>query len=322
MPLIKESTYKRAPRYQFNGHLQTVLPAILRKVQTTYERERLTLSDGDFVDLDWVDNRSRNLVLLSHGLEGNSERHYMMGMANRFSEAGWDVLAWNCRSCSGEMNRRFRLYNHGEIGDIGEVIGHALQTKDYEKVLLIGFSMGGSILMKYLGVQGKAVPEAVIGGIAFSSPCDLKASIDALELPGNGFYKRRFFKSLSKKVADKAADFPGRLDLSKLGEVGHWRDFDEHYSAPLGGYKDAADFYRQASAKNFMGGTDRPILLVNADNDPILPPACSPVELCKDHPKLFLERPSSGGHVGFTLPRKPYAWSEYRAIQFVEDYLN
>ena len=257
MPLIKESTYKRAPRYQFNGHLQTVLP------------------DGDFVDLDWVDNRSRNLVLLSHGLEGNSERHYMMGMANRFSEEGWDVLAWNCRSCSGEMNRKFRLYNHGEIGDIGEVIGHALQTKDYEKVLLVGFSMGGSILMKYLGVHG-----------------------------------------------NKAADFPGRLDISKLDEVGHWRDFDEHYSAPLGGYEDAADFYRQASAKNFMGGTDRPILLVNAGNDPILPPACSPAELCKDHPKLFLERPESGGHVGFTLPGKPYAWSEYRAIQFLQDHLN
>lgn len=322
MPLIKESTYKRAPRYQFNGHLQTVLPAILRRVSTTYERERLILSDGDFVDLDWVDNGSQNLALLSHGLEGNSSRHYMMGMANRFSDEQWDVLAWNCRSCSGEMNRRFRLYNHGEIGDIGEVIHHALQVKNYQRILLIGFSMGGSILMKYLGVQGREVPEAIIGGIAFSSPCDLKASVDALEEPGNGFYKRRFFKSLSKKVMDKAADYPGRLDLSKLEEIGHWRDFDEYYSAPLGGYEDAADFYRQASAKHFMSGTDRPILLVNALNDPILPPACSPVALCEGHPRLFLEMPGSGGHVGFSLARKPYAWSEYRAIQFLREQLN
>lgn len=322
MPLIRKSSYPRPPRYQFNGHLQTVLPAILRRVHTAYERERITLEDGDFLDLDWLAGGSEQLVLLSHGLEGNSTRHYMMGMANLFFDQGWDVLAWNCRSCSGEMNRQFRLYNHGEIGDIGAVINHALRTKPYQRVLLIGFSMGGSILMKYLGVNGKAAPGPIIGGIAFSSPCDLEASVNALELPGNSFYKRRFFKSLSKKVEAKAALFPGRLDPGKLKEVGHWRDFDNYFSAPLSGYADADDFYRQASAKHYMGGTDRPILLVNAENDPILPPACSPVSLCATHPRLFLERPRQGGHVGFSLPRKPYAWSEYRALEFARTLLN
>lgn len=295
---------------------------MLRKVNTDYERERFTLSDGDFVDLDWVDKGSRNLVVLSHGLEGNSDRHYMKGMANWFANENWDILAWNCRSCSGEMNQKFRLYNHGEIGDLSEVVLHALTRKDYERVLLVGFSMGGSILMKYLGVHGKDVPAPVVGGIAFSSPCDLKASVDALEFPGNSFYKKRFFKSLSLKVKKKAAAFPGRLDLDQLSHIDQWTAFDELYSAPLGGYKDAADFYSQASAKNYMGGTDRPILIVNAVNDPILPPPCSPVDLCRAHPLLYLEQPQQGGHVGFSLPRKPYAWSEYRAFQFQQEVMN
>lgn len=316
MPLIPNSGYGRPPRYQFNGHLQTVLPALLRRVQVEYERERITLSDGDFLDLDWIDQGQRQLVLLSHGLEGNSSRHYMKGMAKLFAEQDWDVLAWNCRTCTGEMNRQLRLYNHGDIEDISEVLAHTLRTKDYERILLIGFSMGGSILMKYLGVQGKAVPGAVVGGIAFSAPCDLQASVLALEHPGNGFYKRRFFNSLRPKIEAKAAQFPGTLDLSKFDDIQEWRDFDEFFSAPINGYESAADFYQQASAQNYMSGTDRPILLVNALNDPILPPACTPVELCRDHPHLFLEQPAQGGHVGFTLPRRPYAWSEYRALEW------
>ncbi|MCB0578224.1 MAG: alpha/beta fold hydrolase [Phaeodactylibacter sp.] len=318
MPLIERSSYTRPPFYQFNGHLQTVLPAILRKVEAPYERERITLPDGDFLDLDWIDNGSRRLAILTHGLEGNSDRHYMKGMASIFSERGWDVLAWNCRSCSGEMNRRLRMYNHGDIEDIGAVIRHALATKDYEQVVLIGFSMGGSILMKYLGVHGKDAPKPIRCGVAFSAPCDLRASVDALELPGNAFYKRRFFTSLRAKIETKAEQFPDAVDLSKFEEIREWRDFDNFFSAPINGYEDAEDFYRQASARNFMAGTDRPVLLVNAVNDPILPPECSPVSLCEQHDKIFLEMPQKGGHVGFTLPRAGYAWSEYRAVEWCE----
>ncbi|MCB0564672.1 MAG: alpha/beta fold hydrolase [Phaeodactylibacter sp.] len=318
MPLIERSSYTRPPFYQFNGHLQTVLPAILRRVETPYERERLTLPDGDFLDLDWIDRGSRRLVILTHGLEGNSDRHYMKGMANLFAGRGWDALAWNCRSCSGEMNRQLRMYNHGDIEDIGAVIQHALSIKDYEQVVLIGFSMGGSILMKYLGVQGKEAPEQVSRGVAFSAPCNLEASVEALELPGNAFYKRRFFKSLRAKIEAKAEQYPNAIDTSKLDEIREWRDFDNFFSAPINGYEDAADFYRRASAQNYMAGTDRPILLVNAVNDPILPPECSPVALCEQHDKIFLERPLEGGHVGFTLPKAGYAWSEYRALEWCE----
>ena len=134
MPVLQSSTYPRPPRYQFNGHLQTILPALLRQVHAPYEREQLLLPDGDTLHLDWIERGSRQLVILTHGLEGNSDRPYMKGMARFFSEQGWDVLAWNCRTCTGEMNKQLRLYNHGDIEDIGAVIAHALRTKDYENI--------------------------------------------------------------------------------------------------------------------------------------------------------------------------------------------
>jgi len=318
MPVLHHSSYPGPPYYQFNGHLQTILPAILRKVETPYERERITLPDDDVLDLDWVDNGSRQLVILTHGLEGNTDRHYMKGMANTFTGLGWDVLGWNCRTCNGEMNQQLRMYNHGDIEDVEQVIQHALKTKHYERLVLIGFSMGGSILMKYLGVHGKEVPAPVTTGIAFSSPCDLAESVAALELPGNGFYKRRFFNSLRPKIEAKAAQYPDVIDLSNFERIRKWKDFDNFFSAPINGYEDADDFYYQASAKNFMAGTDRPILLVNAQNDPILTPACSPLQLCENHPNIYLETPKSGGHVGFSQRKKQSAWSERRAVEFVE----
>ncbi|HMO38192.1 MAG TPA: alpha/beta fold hydrolase [Saprospiraceae bacterium] len=318
MPILQHSSYRHPPRYQFNGHLQTILPGMFRKIDLPYERERLELADGDFVDIDWLEQPGRRLLVLSHGLEGNSERHYVKGMAKLFFEQGWSVLAWNCRSCSGEMNRHFRLYHHGEINDFGEVIAHALHTKDYSEIALVGFSMGGNITMKYLGVHGRAVPTAITRAVAFSSPTDLKSGAAVLDQPANRLYKKRFLRKLRAKIEVKAQLFPGTLDLSKLDDIRIWRDFDEYFSAPLCGYSSAEEFYEQASARNFMAGITVPTLLVNAQNDPILTPACSPVDICDKHPYLYLETPREGGHVGFELRRKPFMWSEYRAWEFCQ----
>ena len=132
MPFIKHSTYRRAPFWQFNGDLQTIIPSFRKVEGVTYERETLTLPDGDFVDLDWIDQKSRRLVILTHGLEGSSTRPYMLGAAKIFANNGFDVLAWNCRSCGGEMNRHFRLYNHGDIGDIEQVVNQALNAMTFD----------------------------------------------------------------------------------------------------------------------------------------------------------------------------------------------
>lgn len=283
-----------------------------------YERERLTLTDGDFVDLDWIDNSQNRLVVLTHGLEGDSSRQYILGTAKLFAQHGYDVLAWNCRSCSGEMNRAFRLYNHGEIGDLGEVINHALRTKDYAEVALIGYSMGGNITLKYLGVHGKQLPDVIKRGVAISAPTDLGASAILLDQPANRFYRNRFMKKLIAKLSQKASRFPGRLDMSQLKRVKKWRDFDEFFSAPVNNYADADDFYTQASAVNFMPDITVPTLLLNAQNDPLLSPECSPTWLAEHHSSIFLETPRVGGHVGFQIARDIYTYAERRALAFTQ----
>lgn len=318
MPLIESSTYLQSPAYLWNGHVETIVPAMARRVWVPYERERLELPDGDFVDLDWLDRGKRRLLVLTHGLEGNSRRNYVQATARFFAQEGWDVLAWNCRSCSGEMNRLPRLYHHGEIEDFGQVIQHALRTKDYEQIVLIGFSMGGSITLKYLGVQGKTLPDPVKTGIAFSTPCDIESSIRTLELPVNRFYKNRFYRKLRKKIEIKAAQFPELVDAGLLNQVKTWRDFDTFFSAPLNGFDSPEAFYQQASCVNFMEGICVPALLANAQNDPILSPECSPLDLCRRHSSVYLEMPPRGGHVGFTLHRRGYSWMEQRAWQFIQ----
>jgi predicted alpha/beta-fold hydrolase len=321
MPIIT-SAYPGPPAYQYNGHLQTILPSLTRKVTgVTYQRERLTLADDDFVDLDWVKTGQRRLVILTHGLEGDSHRQYILGTAKLFVQHQFDVLAWNCRSCSGELNRAFRLYNHGEIGDLGEVINHALRNESYNEVALVGYSMGGNITLKYLGVHGSQVPQAIRCGIAVSAPTDLRASAHLLDRPSNRFYRDRFRRKLLVKIGEKAARFPGRLDMTKIGQVKRWKDFDDFFSAPINNYRDADDFYQQASAVNFMAGIQVPTLLLNAQNDPILSPECSPDWLAAGHPHIYLETPRTGGHVGFAVSRDIHTYAERRALAFARDIL-
>ena len=315
MAILHTDSYPGAPWYQVNGHWQTILPAF-RGPKVAYHRERLELDDGDFLDLDWLRSRSnRSLVILTHGLEGNSRRPYMRSAARYFHARGWDALAWNCRSCSGEMNRLFRFYHHGEIEDIHRVTTYALQQKDYQEIVLIGYSMGGAMTTKYLSVHSPTLPDVIRGGIAFSSPFDLEASVDALELPGNALYKKRFMKQLGDKFRIKDQRFPGKLNIAKLDEIATWKQFDEWFIAPILGVESAQEFYDLASAKNFVATLERPVLAVSALNDPIITEECLPLEEAKDHPFFTLELTPDGGHVGFSLRNNKHSWMEERAWQ-------
>ena len=161
MPLIENSSYKK-PFYYWNGHWETIIPSMFRKIEgVAYQRERLELNDGDFVDLDCLKQDSSKLVIITHGLEGNSDRHYAKGMAKHFFQNGWDAIAWNCRGCSGDINRLPRFYHHGATEDLAAVVQHALDSNRYKTIVLIGFSMGGSMTLKYLGERGIAVNSTV-----------------------------------------------------------------------------------------------------------------------------------------------------------------
>lgn len=321
MPIIK-SAYTKPPFPYFNGHAQTVFPSMFRKIaEPTYERERLELSDGDFVDLDWFRNEGDQLIILTHGLEGSSERHYVKETAKLFHEKGWEALAWNCRSCSGEMNRNLRMYNHGDIEDITEVINHAIQHKKYKQIVLAGYSMGGNIGMKYLGVNGQNIPDNIKVSINFSAPTDLLSSVKLLDLPKSWFYSNRFRQKIWKKIQVKAAQFPGVVDLANYKKVKKWADFDTYFTAPVNGFDSAQAFYHFASCKFFMEGISIPTLLVNAQNDPILTPECNPVQLAESNANFHLEMPAQGGHVGFTSRDKDYSFMATRGWEFVQDYL-
>jgi predicted alpha/beta-fold hydrolase len=315
MPII-HSSYSNPPFYLFNSHLETIVPSLFRKIEGTYERERLELTDGDFLDLDWMRGHQGKLVIISHGLEGNSERHYSKGVAHYFYQRGWDALAWNCRGCSGEMNRLPRFYHHGATEDIAAVIDHALRKK-YTQIALIGFSMGGSMSLKYIGERKDKLPPEIKSTVVFSVPCDLGSSARELDKPNKKFYLNRFLKKLEKKIKMKSQKFPDLISIDGFEKIKTFRDFDNRYTAPLHGFSDADDFYNKASSGPYLSSIKIPSLIVNALNDPFLPDACYPFDVAKTHPFVHLETPERGGHVGFSLAGKSESWMEVRAFEFV-----
>jgi uncharacterized protein len=175
MPVI-HSTTLRSPFWLPDGHFQSIYPSLFRKIALPYVRERITTPDDDFLDLDWLcaDGLNHRLVILSHGLEGSSTRQYVTGMARLMSENNYDVLAWNYRSCSEELNRQARFYHSGETTDLQLVINHAI-AKGYTDICLMGFSLGGNLTLKYVGEQGAGINPVIKKAVVFSVPMDLAA---------------------------------------------------------------------------------------------------------------------------------------------------
>ena len=183
MPLISNSSYDNHPFYIRNGHFETIIPSFLREIKgVEYARERINTPDDDFLDLDWLRAGNNKLIILSHGLEGSADRYYVKSMAKYFHQQGWDVLAWNYRSCSGEINRALRMYHHGVTDDYDTMLQHALKSNAYKKVVLSGFSMGGSTTLKYLGEKGLNIDPRILAAAVFSVPCNLWDS--AVQLHG------------------------------------------------------------------------------------------------------------------------------------------
>lgn len=318
MPILPQPAF-RPPVWQFNGHLQTIVPSLFRKVDFTYhQRERLDLPDGDFVDLDWhfAGPVKKKLVIITHGLEGDSKRHYVLGMAKIFAANGYDALGWNCRSCSGEPNRLLRFYHHGDASDLRYVIQHCIETHGYDHITLVGFSMGGSLSLRAVAEFPDEVPAAVKNVVAFSVPCDLLSSVHMLSEGFNKVYGKRFLRKLGKKIKAKEKIFPGQISSEDYAEIRHFIDFDNRYSAPLHGFTDAYDFYERASVKPLLHRIRIPSLLVQARNDSFLTSECFCEEIAVTHNFLFLETPQNGGHCGFMEAGTSCSWAERRALHW------
>jgi predicted alpha/beta-fold hydrolase len=325
MPILEHSTYQPPSWWVSGGHLQTIIPALFRKVASSpYTHERIATPDGDFLDCDWLyatsSLPSQKLVIISHGLESNSHRPNVLGMARAVSLCGYDALAWNFRGCSGEPNRLPRAYHSGATEDLHTVLEHA--ASKYDEIYLIGFSLGGNLTLKYLGEQSEALSPKVKKAVVFSVPCDLAASSKQISRISNRLYERRFLNSLRQKIEQKATLFPNQISLAPYlkKQIKTLRDFDDCYTAPLHGFQNAEDYYAKCSAKQFISRITIPTLMVNAKNDVFLAPSCYPFDEAKSSDVFFLETSESGGHLGFITKKTPHGlyWSEMRALGFIE----
>ena len=306
-------------RIDARGHLETIIPALFRRVGLRgAQMFRIDTPDGDFLDMDYYrSDCAPALVVLCHGLEGNSRKPYILGMAEAFLRIGWSVLAWNYRGCSGTLNIRPVLYHSGASTDLDTVISHALKM-GYERIGLIGFSLGGNLLLKYLGEKRWGSAECVFGAVAISVPLDLESSCRKISSGFNKIYEYRFLRSLENKRKLKAAQFPMENILHGPAARSLY-EFDDRYTAPLHGFSDATDYYSRCSALNYLEGIRTKTLVMNAINDPLLTDSCFPGREEPRSPAVELEFPAAGGHVGFASPGKNGHYrSEVRATGFLQ----
>jgi predicted alpha/beta-fold hydrolase len=287
-----------------------------------YVRERIITPDDDFIDLDGSFIDSDKAAIILHGLEGHSQRSYVLGMIKAFNRRGWDGVAFNFRGCSGETNRRLRSYHSGATEDLHTVVTHLLQKKSYRRLSLVGFSIGGNLTLKYIGERGADLSDRINGAAAISVPCDLESCSRQLAKPSNRLYMKRFLKMFHKKIRLKMKIMPGKIDDRGFASIRTFIAFDERYTAPIHGFSNAKDYYSRSSCKPFLSGINIPTLLLNALDDPFLPNECYPVEEAKNSRHVFLETPHCGGHAGFIAfnPAGEY-WHEQRIATFISNIL-
>lgn len=317
MALFTHDNYK-PPFWLLNGHFDTIYPAFFRKISPsiTADHNIIITPDNDSFDLDYYDCKSNKTIIISHGLEGNSKRPYVIGMVNLFFSNGWNVIAWNYRGCNGKINNSIKSYHSGFTEDLEEVIAFA-DRQTVSIISLLGFSLGGNLTLKYLS-DASNVHEKIKNAVAISVPLDLHKGCLEISKPTNIIYSKRFLQSLKKKVREKALHFP-EIKTKYLAQIQDLMAFDDHYTAPFHGFKDALDYYNSCSAIHVIEHINIPSLIINAKNDPFLPTECYPYDLVKDHPCVHLETPARGGHVGFcSVNNNGTYWSEKRALEFIE----
>jgi len=317
MPIIK-SNYK-PPFYLQNGHVSTILPSMFRKVKgVEYTRERITTPDDDFLDIDWIKKGNKKLVVVLHGLEGNSHRHYVKGVAKHFSAHNWDVAAWNARSCSGEMNTQPRLYHHGDVADVVTTIDYIITNNNYEQIALVGFSMGGAMVLNYISDSSVKLPALISKAVVISPPVEVGDSAVQLEKASMTFYRKRFLDKLKEKMKQKAIMHPDIIKVDGIDTITSFAEFDMRYTVPLHNFETTEAFYKNASSKHQLKNINIPTLLLIAKDDPFMPSSCYPLTEAEDNPNLFLELTEKGGHVGFPIKNHQRSWMEIRALEFIE----
>lgn len=300
------------------AHINTCFPTFFRKIKVNFIRERINTPDDDFLDIDWLKNNNSKVIVLCHGLEGSSRSKYIQATAKYFSEQGWDALAMNFRSCSGTLNKKPTFYHSGYTSDLELVLE---KTKDYKELVIVGYSLGANLVLKYLGERDN-YPENLLCGMAVSPPCDLYANSVQLNKPNNFIYRTFFTKKLKKKAINKSKIYPDLINENKIKKVKRINEFDDLVTAPLFGYKDSTDYYIQNSSKKFIPNIKIKTLIITPLDDPIMAPECYPYKEVKENSNILLETPKYGAHVGFSqLKNYPYYLEQrlYEYVKYIEN---
>jgi predicted alpha/beta-fold hydrolase len=289
-----------SPWWLPGGHLQTIVPSLLPPPRVPLRRERWDTPDGDFVDVDFCgDPTAAKQLVLFHGLEGGSDSHYARAIAAQALERGWRLAIPHFRGCSGEPNRTRRAYHSGDSDEIDWMLkrlGEPLTGPTYA----IGVSLGGNVLLKWLGERGDGACALVRRAAAVSAPLDFGAAGDALDRGLNRIlYVRHFLSTMKPKAFAKLEVFPGLYDRKKVHAARTFREFDDLVTAPLHGFRDTDHYWAAAACGPYLEHVRVPTLVLNARNDPFLPERALLQAARKAAPCVVLEFPRTGGHAGF-----------------------
>lgn len=308
----------RAAWWCRDPHLQTLWPYLFRRrPRPRYRRERLELPDGDFLDLDWFGSAARDpLVVILHGLEGSSRSHYVRALSHSLAGLEIPSVVMHMRGCSGEPNRLARFYHAGDTRDLELVLEHCRRQRPGGRLYAVGFSLGGNILLKWLGQSADTLLDAAA---AVSVPFRLDHGARRLERGLSRVYQAHLLRSMKRSVARKRRRMPHPVDPRALANCHTFEQIDTTLTAPLHGFRDARDYYARSSCRQFLGSIRTPTLVIHALDDPFLTPDAVPAtdELA---PGVTLELSRRGGHCGFVAgptPFRPRYWLDERLPAFI-----
>ncbi len=311
-----------APAWLRGGHAQTIYPYLLSRPVIAYRRERWELEDGDFIDIDWLDNPvDAPLVILFHGLEGGSCSHYILSIMTMLRRLGWRGAVVHFRGCSGSPNRLPRAYHAGDSVEIDWILrrigGQNKLAGSTAPLFVVGVSLGGNAFLKWLGEQGKKACQQIDGAVAVSVPLDLAAAGRVLASGFNLLYTRHFLDTLKRKALEKLDRHPHLFDAAAVAACSTLYQFDNLVTAPLHGFRDTEDYWSRSSSKPWLKHIQVPTLVINAYNDPFMPPSALP-KPDEVSPAVTLEFPEEGGHAGFLNSPFPgkLTWLPERIVGF------
>ncbi|MBW0450805.1 alpha/beta fold hydrolase [bacterium M00.F.Ca.ET.228.01.1.1] len=331
----------RAPLWLPNRHVQTIVPSLFaRRPAVSFRRERWDTPDGDFIDVDWVrhDNSPASaiagdaahplpaadapLLVLFHGLEGSSASHYASALMAAARDYGWHGVVPHFRSCSGELNRLPRFYHLADSNEVDWIL-RRLRAAHRGPLVAAGVSLGGNVLLRWLGERRENAASVVAGAAAISTPIDVHAGGHALSQGLGMIYTRNFLKTLKQKAAQKLVQFPGLFDRDAMLASRTMYEFDNVVTAPLHGFRNTDEYWSVATTRPLLPHIQVPTLVLNARNDPFLPARALPSRH-QVSAAVELDQPRHGGHAGFMTGPFPgrIDWLSRRVLSFLEQHVD